>query len=269
MQLATDRRACVVCQNGAAAEPYSRMDQHEYVRCAECGLVYVDRIPPPGDQFGAYTGGWLRSLRRKLTAPYRQHQQYKNYDVLMRRARTIFAFGYASLTPAQRKRQLRFLDIGCNRGFLLAAAAEHSADVYGVELVPEIMVPFANTYPQFKHNIYSDKLSAVAARFADGFFDLITAIDVVEHFDDPVSDMTHIHRILKDDGVWVIQTPDIGCERARELRDRWGALKPLEHLHLFDTRNFARLAKRIGFRGVRTYEPFEEADGNFVAILTK
>lgn len=100
-------------------------------------------------------------------------------------------------------------------------------------------------------------------------FDLITAIDVVEHFEDPVEDMRQVHRLLGAGGIAVIQTPDAGCAQARQTGCAWGALKPLEHLHLFNRHNFTTFALSLGFQTVHTHEPFEQADGNFVAVLKK
>ena len=164
----------------------------------------------------------------------------------------------------------KLLDIGCNKGFILAAAADDDVNVYGIELVEELILPFKNSYPQYKDNIFSSSFEHVVNQLDDNSFDMITAIDVVEHFQDPEQDLKSIRRILKQDGVFVCQTPDAGCKEATDLKCGWGALKPLEHLHLFDQENFTKFAKDIGFSRVE-YEkkPFEYADGNFLATLYK
>ncbi len=100
-------------------------------------------------------------------------------------------------------------------------------------------------------------------------FDLITAIDVVEHFEDPLTDFTGIFEILKPGGTFVIQTPEAACEKALELKEKWGGLKPLEHLHIFTSENLETYAKDFGFEDYQSFEPFEEADGNFVAVMKK
>jgi len=65
----------------------------------------------------------------------------------------------------------------------------------------------------------------------------------------------------------VIQTPDGACAEERESGSRWGALKPLEHFHLFNADNLATLGRRTGFTKVRRFAAFEMADGNFVAVM--
>lgn len=44
--------------------------------------------------------------------------------------------------------------------------------------------------------------------FKDKKFDVVTAIEVMEHVDDPVKALHEVHRILKDGGTFVMTTPD-------------------------------------------------------------
>ena len=259
-------RGCVVCNNTSRVEHYCSMDQLEYVRCTSCGLIYVDHFATDDAMHGAYTGGYLKSLRRRLMAPFRKMRQIKGYTYFTQRAGEIFEFAQQQIQAGPHS---TYLDIGCNKGFLLAEAAKRQFNVHGVELVKELIRPFCNTYPQFATQIYSAKFSEVGRKFPSGYFNLISAIDVVEHFEDPLADLQEICRVLANDGAFVIQTPDIACQRALEMRCEWGALKPLEHLHLFDSRNFETLARRAGFASIRVFPAFEEADGNFVAVLKK
>jgi len=258
-------RPCVICDVNNS-EHYCSDNGLEYVQCDTCHLIYVDNFADNEKMYKAYTGGGLKSLRRKLFAPIRRMRNVKGYNHFLQRARSIFAF---AKKHTKQDGQKSYLDIGCNKGFLLAAGVEDGCDVYGVELVTELIRPFCNTYPQFRTQVYSDKFQDVAKRFSDKYFDIITAIDVVEHFEDPLFDLREVYRILKDDGAFIIQTPDIDCEKAKTMGCNWGALKPLEHLHLFGRDNFITFGKKAGFSEVTISDPFEEADGNFVAVLKK
>jgi SAM-dependent methyltransferase len=100
-------------------------------------------------------------------------------------------------------------------------------------------------------------------------FNAITAIDVIEHFEDPMRETAQIYRILKPGGVLLLQTPDTENPKARELKEKWGALKPREHLHLFNRRNLRRFAEKLGFKQADYFEAFDTEDGNLVAVLRK
>ena len=47
--------------------------------------------------------------------------------------------------------------------------------------------------------------------FPDASFDVITLWDVLEHFTRPSIELGEIHRILKDDGVLLLNTPNEGA----------------------------------------------------------
>lgn len=260
-------RACFICDNVEKVNYYARVDLHDYVRCSGCGLIYVDDIQPTGKLYHAYDGGLLKAWRRKVVAPFRGFTQVRNFDKSMARANGIFDFVASLYTKPQANPT--WLDIGCNKGFLLAAAAAHEWNVYGAELVPELMVPFQRKFKQFATNIFSQRFIDVQTQFYDNTFDVISAIDVIEHFEEPRRDVSSIYRILKPGGLFVAQTPDSAASQAREAKERWGALKPLEHLHIFNATNLEIFAKQLGFAAIKFFPPFEEADGNLVAVMRK
>jgi 2-polyprenyl-3-methyl-5-hydroxy-6-metoxy-1,4-benzoquinol methylase len=244
-----------------------KVGPHDYLRCPRCGLVYVDEIEPAGKLFHSYDGGFWKSLRRKIVAPWRGFSQVRHFKRSMQRANAILEF-VRSQNPNQGSRKA-WLDIGCNKGFLLAAAAESSWEVHGVEIVPELTAPFRRKYKMFADNILAMGFAEAQVWLKDGSFDVVTAIDMIEHFEEPLRDMGHIHRVLAPGGLLVVQTPDTDAIRAGELKEKWGALKPLEHLHLFNRANLERLAKKLGFVEARFFEAFDREDGNLVAVFKK
>ncbi len=250
---------------GKSGVPYARVETHDYLKCPGCGMVYVDTIEPPEQLYGSYDGGGFKSLRRKLFMPFRSFRGAKNFERSMERARKIFSVVMEnSACPAG-----VFLDIGCNKGFLLAAAAEKGWDVHGVELVPELTIPFKKQFPQFAEQVHSSGFGEAQASMRAGMFDAISAIDVIEHFEDPRKDMKRIFGLLGPQGVLLVQTPDTQNPLALEKKGTWGALKPREHLHLFSRHNLERFAKELGFKEMKVIEAFDTEDGNFAAVLKK
>ncbi len=260
-------RECFICKTDQYVQYYCTVDNSDYLRCTNCQLIYLDKIAPTQELYKAYDGGPWKSLRRKLMAPFRTFSQYRNYDYAIDRASRIFKF--ASAYNKNNTSQPAYLDVGCNKGFLLSRAVEKGWNIYGVEIVPELMVPFRKKYKQFDDHIFSERFYDVQKRFKDNMFDLITAIDVIEHVEDPIEDLGNIYRMLKPGSSFVIQTPDGDCQQAKDLKEKWGALKPLEHLHIFSRKNLGIFARQLGFTEVAFFEPFEHADGNFVAVMTK
>jgi SAM-dependent methyltransferase len=260
-------RACFICDSSDQVHHYANVASQAYLRCSRCGLIFVDHLKPPDMLYHAYDGGLVKAWRRKLVAPFRSFTQVRNFDKSMARANRIFDF--VASHYSYHKANPKWLDIGCNKGFLLAATVAHDWHVYGVELVPELMIPFQRKFKQFANNIFSQRFIDVQTQFPDDTFDVISAIDVIEHVEEPRRDMSGIYRILKPGGLFVAQTPDGAAPQARDLQERWGALKPLEHLHIFNAANLEIFAKQLGFAEIRFFPPFEEADGNLVAVMRK
>jgi len=267
-------RACFICDSAVNVDQYASVASQDYLRCSHCGLIFVDRIKPPDKLYHAYDGGFLKAWRRKLVAPFRGFTLVRNFDKSMARANRIFDFVVSlhhvpSQTGSLHYASPTWLDIGCNKGFLLAAAVTHGWQVYGVELVPELMIPLQRKFKQFAGNIFSKRFIDVQANFTGNTFDVISAIDVLEHFEEPRRDASAIYRLLKPGGLFVAQTPDGAVKQAGELRERWGALKPLEHLHLFNAMNLEIFSNQLGFAGIKFFAPFDQADGNLVAVMRK
>lgn len=92
------------------------------------------------------------------------------------------------------------LDVGCNRGYLLAAAARRGWQPSGVELS---LVSAAAARERFGFPIYPN----LEALPEGQLFDLITCWHVVEHLHHPVQMLQQLYDLLTPDGVLAIQVP--------------------------------------------------------------
>jgi len=259
-------RNCIICNSSHDVENYCEMEGLLYVRCDNCGLIYVNKFASKQQMDQAYTGGAFKSFRRKLLGPFRKMRNISGHKHWTQRASQMFQF---VKSVKKNNEPGKMLDIGANKGFLLEQALKDGHDVYGVELVRETMLPFITTYPKFTNNIFFERFSKVSNKFSNDFFDIITATDVLEHLEDPVEDVKNIYRILKKSGIFVAQTPDVDCENAVNQKCKWPSLNPLEHLHLFGRKNIIKFAKDIGFSDVQVYDAVEDADGALMVVMEK
>ncbi len=109
------------------------------------------------------------------------------------------ALGTQASQPAQSERQI--LDIGCGTG----ATMDHLrkfGEVQGIDLA---MIPLS--FSRRRGHQRTMCASATELPFADETFDLITALDVVEHLDDDVKGLSEIRRTLKPGSPAVIYVP--------------------------------------------------------------
>ncbi len=257
-------RNCFICDGNS--EHYCSWESYNYRQCNGCGLIYVEKLPEKSAMYSAYTGGTLKAFRRKMVAPFRSFSQLSGYNGKMKRSEKFFNIASSYLKLGEKR---RMLDIGCNKGFLLAKGIEHNFEPFGVEIVPVLTVQFKRKYKKYAQNIYSDDFSNVQHNFTDKSFDLVTAIDVVEHFQHPLRDFQQVYRILKPGGIFLIQTPHTGSEVALNEKDDWGAFKAFEHYQLFNKENLQMLANQLGFKKVDFHQEVDKGIGNMVAVLEK
>jgi len=63
---------------------------------------------------------------------------------------------------------------------------------------------------------------------------------------EPVGVLARVAARVRLGGLLVIETPDFGSTRARNLRGRWKHMKPDEHLSYFSERSLERLVAECG-----------------------
>jgi ubiquinone/menaquinone biosynthesis C-methylase UbiE len=76
-----------------------------------------------------------------------------------------------------------------------------------------------------------------------------------------------IRRILKDDGILILGTPNYNSIFSKILRERWPSIQPKYHLFLFSPQTINLLFKRTGFKLV--YLSTENREFNTKNILIK
>lgn len=205
--------------------------------CEECGLGYTspriqgDRIheiydasywaSPSAKDFGyteysADVEGYLRTFRRRA-------------EVLSRH-----------------KEPGRLLELGCAAGYFLSVMRDLGWEVHGLELSEDILAEAKERFSL--ENVHSVRLEALD--YPPETFDAIAMWDVVEHMADPVPELERCHTLLRDDGVLVLQTQDIGSRFRKVLGSRWHHFKQLEHIYHFSPTTIRTLLQRAGFEVV-------------------
>jgi SAM-dependent methyltransferase len=98
-------------------------------------------------------------------------------------------------------RRPRILDVGCGTGGNLSLLAQFG-DAEGVDVSPDAL-EFCR-----ERGLENVKLGAAEELpYEHGRFDLVTALDVIEHLDDDVEGLREIRRVLKPDGRLLIFVP--------------------------------------------------------------
>jgi len=127
----------------------------------------------------------------------------------------------------------RILDVGCGTGANLKMLSEFG-DADGVDISPDA-IEFCR---QRKLNV---KLGAAESLpYEDGTFDLVTALDVVEHLDDDLGGLREMHRILRPGGHILLFVPTFMW--------LWGVQDEVSHhRRRYKLSELQRVAREAGF----------------------
>lgn len=102
------------------------------------------------------------------------------------------------------QKPVRLLDIGCGAGLLTNAAAKKGHEVTGIDLS-------ANSLSVAKQHdttqsVHYECANALDLPFAEGTFDVVTAMDVLEHVEHPDTLIQEASRMLKPNGLFFFHT---------------------------------------------------------------
>jgi len=122
----------------------------------------------------------------------------------------------------------KILDIGCGSGDFLLRMKEKGWDAYGVDTSKEACYLARE---KLKEKVYNCELEQCC--FPNNHFDIVTLWHVLEHVPNPNHMLKEINRILKSDGILILEVPNIGNLGFKLTKEYCFALDVPRHLYHF------------------------------------
>ena len=198
---------------------------------------FLRRDPPPDRDFAA--GYWGTVVDPDGVARDRLAERERFLENV---AAELAAIG--ALRPG------RILDVGCGPGFLLSGVGA-AWEKHGVEL-STLAAEHARAYGRIHNGLLAD------AGYPDAHFDVVVLHHVIEHVADPAALVRDIRRILADDGLLILATPNFDSGCARRFGERYRLLHDKTHITLFSDDSMRRFLRDSGFRIERSDYPYFE-----------
>ena len=142
------------------------------------------------------------------------------------------------------------LDVGCGPGFFLSGLTS-TWNKFGIDIskkATEVCKKYANVETGELPNIAYEK----------NYFDVVTMIHVIEHLFNPLAYIEKIKKILKKDGLFVLETPDFDSPCARRFGSNFRMLNDPGHISLFTTLSLVQMLEDYGFEILSIEYPFFE-----------
>lgn len=220
---------CIMC-DGLDIKFFSQKKGYNLYKCENCKLLFISPVPV---SLEVYDDSYFSGAEKGFG--------YVDYDADKEPMIPVFE-KYLDLVSELGIKSGELLDIGAATGFFMDIAKKKGFSVKGVELSD-----FAAKKGREKGlDLLTGDLHS--AHYGDNQFDVVTMFDVIEHVPDPVGFVREATRILKKDGLLLINTPDAESLWARVLGSRWQLIMPPEHIHYFSPKNLGNYLLKNGYQ---------------------
>lgn len=240
------RIACFICKKRAWQNQYEKL-----AKCKNCGFIRAK------DKYFKIKPAKLYNLNYFSGIDYENYRDEKwaliaNFKDRLKRVRKFKNTG-------------KLLEIGCAFGYFLALSQKYF-DTTGVDLDPNVTKIARVSSPKSK--ILTGEF--LKHKFMGESFDIVCMFDVIEHLKNPDKYLAKIRRVLKPNGLIIIETGDIEAVLPSIQKSKWRLIAPPMHLSYFSKNSLRKLLEKQGFKVIQeTHVPFYRSLNQIVYRLVR
>jgi 2-polyprenyl-3-methyl-5-hydroxy-6-metoxy-1,4-benzoquinol methylase len=228
-------------------EYYSTADDYEYYECQNCKLLQIS--PVPVDKlYAIYPSNYYSFVANKKTV-VDNIKEWMDKNLFKKLLRDL-------------KGNIKVLDVGGGSGWLLNVIKSITDRVAFTQVV-DLDKNAEQLAKQNGHEYFCGKIEDFET---DQKFDLILMLNLIEHVEDPLVIMQKIEKLLTDQGILLIKTPNYDSLDARVFK-RWGGLHCPRHWVLFNKESFNKLAEKANLK-IKSLSYTQGAPFWTVSVLT-
>jgi ubiquinone/menaquinone biosynthesis C-methylase UbiE len=232
---------CCVCETDNAV-PVGVGEDYEYrtgadtflaVKCASCGLVYLNPRPDVSEFETIYPPNYhaLDFSEKDFGIVYKIRSRLEAKRLL----------SWCKGLPNDAK----ILDVGCGDGFHLKLLKEYGEKNWTLEGV-DLDKRAAEMAGKANLKVHVGTIENL--NLPENHYDLAIMIQTIEHVENPDEILTAVKRVLKPNGKLVIVTDNTDSLDFNLFKNAyWGGYHFPRHWNLFNRKSLKKLAEKVGF----------------------
>jgi 2-polyprenyl-3-methyl-5-hydroxy-6-metoxy-1,4-benzoquinol methylase len=209
-------------------------DEFQLFRCCECSFIFTQDYPEESEIGKFYESDeYISHTDSSETLLEKVYQATRK--IMLRRKAGLIRRTCGIKTGS-------ILDIGSGTGYFLRQMKDNGWETTGIEVNQK-----AREYSLRELDIEAlppQKLTSLAT----GSFDCITMWHVLEHFHEPLTNLSELRRLLKPGGKSVIALPNCESADAVHYKRNWAAYDVPRHLWHFTPDTFELIASKTGLQ---------------------
>lgn len=157
-----------------------------------------------------------------------------------------------AVKESKSKNREKILDVGSASGWFISEISKKfpESKCFGIDIYDKGISYAKKKYPQIEFKV----ADAHSIPYKDNFFNVVICTEVLEHVDDPWQVVMEIKRVLKRNGVAIIEL-DSGSWLFSIVWYLWrkskGRIWNESHLHSFNVKKLDKLINSCGFKIIR------------------
>ncbi|MFC1631081.1 class I SAM-dependent methyltransferase [Candidatus Omnitrophota bacterium] len=242
-RLRSDITTSIPCVCGTSREPefFSEIVGFKFVRCPDCGFLYINPRPAIG-----VMGEFFRSAE---TVSYFQTEILEHTSEIRRER--IFRPRYEWLKSSQVAVGGRLLDVGCSTGiFLECFSGDQQFSVAGSE-------PNSAAVEICRRKGLEVRQATIEEFPTSEAFEVITGWEIIRHLVEPFKALSKLYQLLVSGGVLVLTTPNVTGFDFVLLGNEHQDIAPPMLLNGFTPLSMEQALRRVGFEIIELSTPGE------------